>query len=212
VSSKRKRSTQSKAQPAKTSRAEIAENGREIVEYPQGSPFVRRSLVVVASLFLLAVFSEGVRPGKLTGLVYQPVLLFCQMAALFPKAATHSIEYRAQGYTCAGPVKEIDLRPYFPIHADDKENRFSRAMHFVRSEPTAMDALEAYVMREYNRDATDKIGGVSFVGLYVPIPAVGTPFSRNTRLPLSDFPKDVRHVIHVTPHETVLKRCREGGL
>jgi hypothetical protein len=101
------------------------------------------------------------------------------MAALFPKAATHSIEYRAQGYTCSGPIREIDLRPYFPIHADDKENRFSRAMHFVRDEPTAMEALEAYVMREYNRSETDKIGGVSFVGLYVPIPALGTPFSRN---------------------------------
>jgi hypothetical protein len=212
VASKRKRSNQPNPKPAKAQRAAAPDNERELVEYPPGSPFVRRSLVVIAALFLLAVFSEGVWPAGLTRIVYQPILLFCQMAALFPKAATHSIEYRAQGYTCSGPVKEIDLRPYFPIHADDKENRFSRAMHFVRGEPTAMDALEAYVMREYNRDATDKIGGVSFIGLYVPIPALGTPFSRNTRLPLSDFPKEVRHVIHVTPHETVLRRCREGGL
>jgi len=134
------------------------------------------------------------------------------MAALFPRAATHSIEYRAQGYTCSGPVREIDLRPYFPIHADDKENRFSRAMHFVRGEPIAMEALEAYVMREYNRATSEKIGGVSFVGLYVPIPALGTPFPRNSRIPLTEFGKDVRKVIHVTPHETVLKHCRKGGL
>jgi hypothetical protein len=181
------------------------------IEYPQGSPTARRALVFVASLYLLGMFMAGVS-SKLNGRLWQPILLFCQTAALFPYAATHSIEYRAQGYTCSGHVIEIDVRPYFPIHADDKENRFSRAMHFVRSEPIAMEALEAYVMREYNRAESDKIGGVSFVGLYSPIPQLGTSFPRNEYAPLAEFPKDARKVIHVTPHETVLRRCKEGGL
>jgi hypothetical protein len=181
------------------------------IEYADGPPYVRRALVVIAALYIFVMFMEGVGAST-TSFLYQPILLFCQTAALFPRAATHSIEYRAQGYTCSGHVVEVDVRPFFPIHSDDKENRFSRAMHFVRGERTAMEALEAYVMREYNRTETDKIGGVSFLGLYVPVPQPGTPFPRNTRLPLTDFPKDVRKVIHVTPHETVLKRCREGGL
>jgi len=183
------------------------------IEYSPGTPTLRRGLVVVAAFYIFVMFMEGIGASP-TSALYQPFLLFCQTAALFPRAATHSIEYRAQGYTCSGHVVEVDVRPFFPIHADDKENRFSRAMHFVRGEPAAMEALEAYVMREYNRSASDKIGGVSFIGLYVPIPPQGSSFPRNEHKPLSDFPKDkdVRKVIHVTPHETVLRRCKEGDL
>ena len=184
---------------------------RAIIEYAPGPPWLRRVLVAIGALYIVMMFMEGVG-ASLTGIVYQPILLFCQTAALFPRAATHSIEYRAQGYTCSGHVVEVDVRPFFPIHSDDKENRFSRAMHFVRDEPIAMRELEAYVMREYNRTEADKIGGVSFVGLYVPIPQPGTPFPRNERAPLASFPKDVRKVIYVTPHDTVLQRCKAGGL
>src|SRR6476619_2976725 len=160
MSGKKARSGKGKPNPAKD---EVR------IEYAPGTPAVRRSLVVVAALYILVMFMEGIGASP-TSALYQPILLFCQTAALFPRAATHSIEYRAQGYTCSGHVVEIDVRPFFPIHADDKENRFSRAMHFVRSEPLAMEALEAYVMREYNRSASDKIGGVSFIGLNIPLP------------------------------------------
>ena len=103
------------------------------------------------------------------------------------------------------------MRPYFPIHSDDKESRFDRAMFFYRTDKPTMEALESYVMREYNRTEADKIGGVVFMSLRIPIPAPGTPFPRYERVPLADHPKEQRKVWYVTPHDLVLQRCKEGG-
>jgi hypothetical protein len=180
------------------------------VEYSPGSPRLRRVLVVLGSLYIAAVFCEGAGI-QLHRLVYRPVLFFCQVAALFPHAATYSIEYRAEGYSCnTGHFFEVDVRPFFPIHADDKESRFDRAMFFYRNEKTTMEALEAYVMREYNRTEPDKIAGVKFMSLRIPIPSPGSAFSRYARTPLADHPKDERKVWYTTPHETALSRCNEG--
>jgi hypothetical protein len=162
-------------------------------------------------LYIAAMFLEGAG-ASLGKVLYRPLLFFCQIAALFPHAATHSIEYRAQGYTCNGRVVELDLRPFFPIHADDKENRFDRAMFFYRQERTVMQALEAYVMREHNRSDPDKIGGVVFMSLRIPVPAPGVRFTRYERKPLSDYPAELRKIWYVTPHDTVLRRCQEGIL
>jgi hypothetical protein len=180
------------------------------LELSPGPNWLRTLLIVLGGFYIAAVFCEAVG-FQLYGLVYRPVLFFCQIAKLFPTAATHSIEYRAEGYTCGGRVVEIDVRPYFPIHADDKENRFDRAMFFYRTEKPVMEALESYVMREYNRTEPDKIGGVIFLSLRVPIPPPGTPFPRYERAPLADHPKEQRKVWYVTPHDVVLSRCKEGG-
>jgi hypothetical protein len=157
------------------------------------------------------MFLEG-SGAQLHRVLPRPVLFFCQIAALFPHAATFSIEYRAQGYTCGNRVVELDLRPFFPIHAEDKENRFDRAMHFYRQDRTVMQALETYVLREHNRSDPDKIGGVSFMSLRIPLPAPGAPFPRYERKPLSDYPPEYRKIWYATPHDTVLRRCREGNL
>jgi hypothetical protein len=161
------------------------------LELSPGPTWLRRCLVGLGGLYIAAVFCEAVG-WQLHGLLYRPILFFCQIAALFPRAATYSIEYRAEGYTCSGRVVEIDVRPYFPIHADDKESRFDRALFFYRTEP-------------------DKIGGVVFMSLRIPIPAPGTPFPRYERVPLADHPKEQRKVWYVTPHDLVLSRCKEGG-
>jgi hypothetical protein len=180
------------------------------LEVSPGPLWLRRVLATLGVFYVVAVFFEAVG-WQLHGLVYRPILFFCQIAALFPSAATYSIEYRAEGYTCGGRVVEIDVRPFFPIHADDKESRFDRAMFFYRSDKPTMEALEAYVMREYNRTEPDKIGGVVFMSLRVPIPAPGTAFPRYERQPIADHPKEQRKVWYVTPHDLVLQRCKEGG-
>jgi hypothetical protein len=176
-----------------------------------GPPLLRQALAVLAALYIGAMFVEGTG-GSLSRWVYRPLLFFCQVAALFPHAATHSIEYRAEGYTCHPRVVELDLRRFFPIHPDDKENRFDRAMHFYRQERAVMQALEGYVMREHNRSDPDKIGGVVFMSLRIPLPRQGTDFARYQRKPLADHPPEERKVWYVTPHELVLRRCKEGGL
>jgi len=181
------------------------------IERGPGSPGFRRALVVIGGLYIAAVLCEGVKPS-LHRLLYRPILFFCQIAALFPQAATHAIEYRAEGYTCSGRAIEIDVRPFFPIHADDKESRFERAMHFYHSDRTTMQALETYVMREHNRSDPERIGGVVFLSLLTPIPAPGSSFPRYARTPLFDHPKEQRKVWYATPHEIVLRRCKEGNL
>jgi hypothetical protein len=191
--------------PSKATR----ETGIVLARSP-GPPALRLVLVLMGSLYVAAVFMEGVG-ASLHRIVYRPILFFCQIAALFPHAATHTIEYRAEGYTCSGRVIEIDVRPYFPIHADDKESRFDRAMFFYRNDRATMEALEAYVMGQYNRSEQEKIGGVVFMSLRVPIPAPGSSFSRYRRTPLSDHPSEQRKVWYVTPHDTVLERCRQGS-
>ena len=172
-----------------------------------GSPLLRRALILVGALYVAAVFCEGAG-ASLQRAVFRPVLFFCQIAALFPHAATNVIEYRAEGYTCSGRVVEIDVRPFFPLHADDKENRFERAMFFYRQHRPTMQALEAYLMQEYNRDAADKIGGVILLSLRNPLPAPGSSFARYERTPLLDHPKEQQKVWYVTPHETVVGRCK----
>jgi hypothetical protein len=180
------------------------------VELSPGPTWLRRALVVIGALYIGAMFLEG-SGSTLDRTIPRPLLFFCQIAKLFPHAATFSIEYRAQGYTCAGRVLELDVRPFFPIHADDKENRFDRAMFFYRQDRTVMQALETYVMREHNRSDPDKIGGVVFMSLRIPLPAPGSKFDRYQQKPLADYPSDYRKVWYATPHDKVLQRCREGS-
>jgi hypothetical protein len=181
------------------------------VELSPGPSGLRRVLVVAGAFYIGSVFLEG-SGASLDRTLPRPILFFCQIAKLFPNAATYSIEYRAQGYGCNGRVAELDVRPFFPIHADDKENRFDRALFFYRQDRTVMQALEAYVMREHNRDDPDKIGGVSFMSLRIPIPPPGAHFDRYERKPLADYPADYRKVWYTTPHDTVLRHCRGGTL
>ena len=48
-----------------------------------------------------------------------PFAYFTQLAALFPGAARHAIDYRVEGWRCRDKTwAEIDVRPYFPIDAD----------------------------------------------------------------------------------------------
>lgn len=174
-----------------------------------GPPALRLALALAGGFYIAAVFMEG-SGASLHRVVYRPILFFCQIAALFPRAATHTIEYRAEGYPCQGGVVEVDVRPFFPLHADDKESRFDRAMFFYRNDRATMEALETYVMREYNRANPDKIGGVIFMSLREPIPAPGSSFPRYERTPLSEHPSKQRKIWYVTPHDKVLQRCREG--
>lgn len=176
-----------------------------------GPPLLRLALTIAGALYIAGVFIEGAG-GHLEKLVFRPVLFFCQIAALFPHGATHRIEYRAEGLPCQGPAFEVDVRHFFPIHSDDKESRFDRALHFYRTDRPTMEALESYVRSRYNREAPEKIAGVVFLSLRVPIPAPGSSFPRYERAPLPDFPKEQRKVWYATSRDTVNERCAKGEL
>jgi hypothetical protein len=141
-----------------------------------------------------------------------PVFYFAQIAKLFPGATQYVFEHRAQGYKCDGQLVEVDVRPFFPIHPDDKENRFDRAIHFYSTDRPTMQALEAYLMREYNQSEPDKIAGVALTRIQTLIPTPGTPFPRYERKPLLDYPDKERQIFYHTPKRVVDERCKRGSL
>src|SRR5262249_60601680 len=93
----------------------------------------------------------------------------------------------AEGYTAPpGQFVELATRPHFPIRADDKENRFDRAMYFYHKERKVLEALDAYIVdRESALGPEHKIGGVLLMSVRIPIPEPGTPEERYRRVPLA---------------------------
>jgi hypothetical protein len=177
-----------------------------------GPSWLRLALGIAGALYIAAVFMEGAGGSRLARVVPRPILFFSQIAALFPHAAAYRIEYRAEGLPCEGPAFEIDVRPFFPIHADDKESRFDRALHFYRNDRATMEALESYILNRYNGREAKRIAGTLFLSLRVPIPPPGSTFARYERAPLADFPKEQRKVWYATSRDAVTRRCVGGDL
>jgi len=173
------------------------------------------ALRALAALYLAVMWLEG--PGWLGPLKNLPsaFLFFTQCSALFPHAALASIEYRAEGYVCSkGEWEEVDTRPYFPIEADDKENRFSRVMFFYRHHKKTMAAVDRFLVQSHNRhdrddgDAKDeKIGGVRLFSVRTPLPDIGDPPVRVHYRALSEIPQEWRKVFYETKSAPITERC-----
>jgi hypothetical protein len=173
------------------------------------------ALRVVAGLYLAGVWLDGVGSTLPAHVLPRAANYFLQIAALFPRAATMSIDYRAEAWVCADKRwEEFDTRPYFPLDPDDKENRFQRVMHFYRQERTTMHALDAYLIERHASgkgedgiDALKPLGGVRLMSLRIPLPTPGEPLERNRHLPLAEYPKAERHFFYHTPRSKVAERC-----
>src|SRR5580693_9476133 len=110
----------------------------------------RVALRVVAPIYLVCIWLDSAGCSLPSDVLPRVANYFVQVAALFPYAAMTSIDYRAEGYICeTGEWAELDTRPYFPIDPDDKENRFSRVMHFFRDNRPTMQALDAYLVNSH---------------------------------------------------------------
>jgi hypothetical protein len=173
-----------------------------------GSPRFRRALVVVAALYLLGVWLE-VAGAPLYRLVPRPLHYFLQVAKLFPHAVPLRTEFRAEGYACADRTfHELDFRPFFPIRANDKENRFERAMFFYRRQGTVMHALDDYLVTSANRGGAG-LGGVRLSSLRIPIPPPGQVTEPYRRKPLDEYPADYRKLWYQTPAAKLRARCQD---
>jgi hypothetical protein len=139
-----------------------------------------------------------------------PLRYFTQVAQLFPKAADMTIEWRAEGYRCATEkFEELDLRPHFAIHAEDKENRFDRAMYFYHTERKVLEALDDYIVRSESALGPEhRIGGVMLLSVRIPIPEPGTPEERFRHVPLDQIPRSIeRKYWYTASPELRSKRC-----
>jgi hypothetical protein len=150
--------------------------------------------VLASAAYLLALLANNTGLG-VSGWVPPVPRYFTQAACLFPDAATVSIEYRVEGWSCTEKRwLELDHRRDFPMHAENKESRFHRLGHFYRSNLPVMQALDAYLVGQHNarvergEEAGSRIGGIQFVSLRIPLPVPGTAVERYRWRPLSDYP------------------------
>ncbi|WP_437875879.1 hypothetical protein [Sorangium sp. So ce513] len=171
--------------------------------------------VYLASILLTAVGSS--LPERL---LPRTALYFTQIARLFPYASLFSIDHRAEGFRCSDRQwVEIDTRPYFPINADDKENRFYRAMHFFRQNRPVLQELDGFLVARHNArlsagitegTAGGRIGGVRLSTVRFSLPEPGQRFARHERRPLDAVPEELRKVRYYTPQRKRSARCKEA--
>jgi hypothetical protein len=177
--------------------------------------YARVALRGVAALYLVGLFLDGVGCDVPPRVLPPAADYFLQVAALFPDAATAATDYRAEGWVCAEKRwREIRTAAYFPLDPDDKENRFQRAFHFYRDEPSVLHALDTYLVESHDARWGDDgiprdeaIGGVRFVVVRTPIPAPGAPLTRFSRRPLMEVPDAEKHVVYRTPKSDLARRC-----
>jgi hypothetical protein len=175
-------------------------------------------VTLVAGVYLVAVFVEGVWPNRAYRALSRPVVYFAQIAKLFADRSEFEIEFRVEGFDCEHhQFRELDVRPYFPMHANDKENRFDRTMSLFLENPRVYRELESYILDRHNArvaagEATDlpRIGGVELISVRIPIPEPGDDFPRYRRVPLSDLPLTLeRKVWYITHLDDRMRRCEE---
>jgi hypothetical protein len=184
-----------------------------------GPIWFRRLLVPLACIYLaeLALGSNG---WGILGDVVPAGRFFMGGACLFPEASDAAIEYRVEVWSCArGQFEAFDYRPDFPMHRDDKENRFYRTASFYRQNRPVMHALESFLIARHNERVTrgdevsppGMIGGIRLWSVRVPFPAPGHSIERYRFRPLADFPEDYRKSWYFTPPSRRARWCAGGS-
>jgi hypothetical protein len=162
--------------------------------------------LALGALFLLLVWLDAVGSG-VSQLLPSPAAFFCQVAQLFPRAADQIIEWHAEGYRCdTRKFEELDVRPYFPIHADDKESTFDRALFFYFKDKRVLRALDHWIS-DGETARGSRLGGVMLLSVRRPLPEPGHVDACYTRLPLAAEARDERHYWYVTGPDERDRRC-----
>lgn len=174
------------------------------------SRIVPRVLAAAACVYFAAIWLDTAGSTLPNRVLPRTFLYFTTVACLFPHAAGAVIDYRAEGWMCASHKwAEIETAPDFPIDADNKENRFYRALHFFKGQRQPSQALDEYLVTRHNARAPkeERIGGVRLLSLREPLPEPGKPVSPYTRKPLDSYPNDQRKNWYWTPSSKRAERC-----
>ncbi len=180
---------------------------------PWAPPWLRRLGTFAGATYLLSVWLGAAGSELPENVLPLPVRFFTQVAELFPKATPDAIEWRVRGWRCdLGRFEEVDVRPFFPIRRDDKENPFDRALFFHHRQRLVLEALDQYLIAAQNRMRPDqRIGGVMLLSLRIPIPPLGMPGPREQWLPVDQYPASVtRKYWYLTAPELRQRRCQEA--
>ncbi len=180
---------------------------------PWAPLWLRRTAGVLGGGYLLSVWLGATGCSLPDQILPLPLRFFTQVAELFPRAAQDAIEWRARGWKCdAQRFEEVDVRPFFPIRRDDKENQFDRALFFYHKDHSVLEALDGYLVQAQNRMRPDeRIGGVMLLSLRVPIPPLAEPGPRERWMPIDEYPPTViRKYWYSTPSLHREDRCKEA--
>jgi hypothetical protein len=179
-----------------------------------GPPWLRPVLTVLAGVYLVSLFLNGAGSSLPRRLLPRTALYLVQTTCLFPHAARMAIDYRLEGWRCdAGRFEELDVRPHFPVHADDKESRFQRVGFFHRRNRPVMQALERYVLERENALQPGRaIGGIRLSSLRIPLPEPGEPVDRWSRRPLGAHPAEQIKHWYYTPRSKRPAQCAAAGV
>ena len=184
-----------------------------------GPPWFRALLVVLAIAYYLTLslvdHARRITPPRI-------VQFFTQTTQLFASSDSNVIEYHLDGWSCARNRWEpMDPRPYFRVHADDKESRFQRVAYFYDRDPgkkgkwmrPVMRAMEEYLIVEHAPgDGVDgPIGGIHVFKSETAIPEPDYAIDRYEYQPLAKIDeKDQVELFH-TPESKRKKQCAAGG-
>jgi hypothetical protein len=182
---------------------------KRVVVPDRSAPALRAAATIAAGLYLASLFLSGAGSKLPRNALPATALYFVQTTCLFPHAARMVIDYRLEGWQCAEQrFVELDVRPHFPIHADDKESRFQRLGYFHRRNRPVMQALEQYVVeRENARTPGHPLGGIRLSSLRLPFPELGDAVPRFRRLPLEEHAPDRIKHWYYTPRSRRTERC-----
>jgi hypothetical protein len=179
---------------------------RRVLDGVGARPF-RRALAAAALAYFVGVLLNALG-APLDEILPRPLLYFMQVARLFPNAVDVVTEYRAEAYLCEERQwTELDVRPYFPLRPDDKENRFDRAMFFYRRSAPVMKALDEYLVSANNLAGRAPVGGIMLLSLRIPVPAPGSAVEPYRRRPLADYPAGERKYWYRTSRDDLGARC-----
>jgi hypothetical protein len=175
-----------------------------------GPPELRMALVAVALVYYTLLVREPPLHGALRTLGY-----FAQSTALFPRSDEYAIEFRLEAWSCTTQAwVPMDMRPYFPMHADDKEGRFQRLAYFYDRERTVMMALDDYLVAQHTagdgdgRDGvTGPIGGIRLYEVTRPIPPLGATIDRYVFDPMGAVSAELRKDKFWTKSSRRAQRC-----
>jgi hypothetical protein len=176
-----------------------------------GPGWLRPIGIVLGAGYLVALWLEAAGSGLPGRILPRPLHFFTQVADLFPRATTHAVQWRAEGWRCdLGRFEELDTRAFFAIHRDDKENRFHRAMFFHARQRPVLEALDEFLVAKYNQLHPEaRIGAVSFLSLRLPLPPLGQMPIRSQRRPLSEYGAEVEQTRwYATSAELGNRRCQ----
>ena len=92
------------------------------------------ALRILAGAYLAGVWLDGVGSTLPSHVLPRVANYFLQIAALFPRAATMSIDYRAEAWVCTDKRwEELDTLPYFPLDPEDGQGFVEPAHHSMPS-------------------------------------------------------------------------------